>query len=82
MEPNNIFGNWFKRHWPLVITAGVLTVGVGVLLMRSAEYDHPPTAEAAVVVIPGDAVVVPGRATIVVPGSEGGATPSLVSEKR
>ena len=82
MEPRILIGTWFRRNWPLVVTVSVLTVGVGVLLMRSTEYDHPPTAEAAVVVVPGETVVVPGKATVVVPGGDTGATSALVSETR
>jgi len=82
MEPNSIVQKWCRRNWPLVITGVVLSVGIGVLLMRSNEYSSPPKVEAAVVMIPGEAVVIPGRATVVTPGDNSAAMPSLVSDTR
>ncbi len=79
MENEGIVSKWFRRNWPLAVTGAILSVGVGVLLMRSTEYDQPPKVEAAVVV-PGETVVVPGQATVIAPGEDAGAQPALVSD--
>jgi len=82
MVQSNIISQWFGRNWPLTVTGTILAVGVGVLLMRSSEFSHPPAVEAAVVVAPSEAVIIPGRATVVLPGGESGAKAALVSETR
>jgi hypothetical protein len=84
MVQRNVFSKWFGRNWSLAVTAAVLVIGVGVLLMRSSEFSHPPAVEAAVKsvpVVPSKSVIIPGRATIVLPGSDDGGSTSLVSDR-
>ena len=80
MDQDNVLKKWLRRNWPLAVTGTVLALGVGVLLMRSTEYSSAPAAEAAVVAVPGEAVIVPGRATVITPGSNRGAEAALVSD--
>ncbi len=81
MDTEGVVTKWFSRNWPMAVTGAVLAVGVVVLLMRSTEYDQPHKAEAAVVA-PGETVIVPGQATVIVPSKDGDARSTLVSDSR
>ena len=78
MDQGNVFTKWFGRNWPMLISAGVIVVAIGVLWIRSNEFDSPPRMETRVAV-PVEVVVVPGRVTIIAPGQDVVGTRQLVS---